>query len=308
MKADFAEQRVKGIKKSFDNAIRNKIEEYKDNRIIAFYDTTEVFELFTSTEGMTGAKELGEFETPPVLSLEDGYSITVEEKRFGGAILLPESTYRRESKDNTMKVDAYIKRQRNQLLKTNAHLFLTNAFLMLNEAFDSTSDYLAPDGVEVCGSHTWKSGGTFDNSDTQALDSAAVDSALEYAGAFTDPSGKEMPLNFDTIIVKKGSAAHRMAVKLFAVGITPTAVADINIYEGEFTIIATPYITSANKTKWFMRDSSLENSLAVGIGEYPTLREPIRESNEAIRSNVTGFWKQGVINMPFDWYGSDGTT
>ena len=308
MQADYALQRVKGIKKSFDNAIKNIIEEYKDNRIIKFYDTAEVFEIFTSTEGMTGAKELGELETPPTLKLEDGYSITITEKRFGGSILLPESTYRREVKDNTLKVDAYIKRERNQLLKTVTHKFLTNAFLMLNESFDSSSDFLAPDGVEVCGSHTWNSGGTFDNSDTQALDSAAVDTALEYAGAFTDPSGKEMPIDFDTIIVKKGSAAHRQAVKLFAKGITPTTVADINIYEGEFTIIATPYITTANKTKWWMRSSREDNSLAVGIGEYPTMREPIRESNEAIRSNVTGFWKQGVINMPYDWYGSDGTS
>lgn len=308
MKADYALQRVKGIKKSFDNAIKNKIEEYKDNRIIEFYDTVEVFEIFTSTEGMTGAKELGELETPPTLKLEDGYSITITEKRFGGSVLLPESTYRREVKDNTLKVDAYIKRQRNQLLKTNTHLFLTNAFLMLNESHDSGSDYLAPDGVEITGAHTWASGGTFDNSATEALDSDAVDTALEYAGAFTDPSGKEMPLDFDTIIVKKGSAAHRQAIRLFAKGIVPTKVADINIYEGEFTIIATPYITTANKLKWWMRSSRLDNSLAVGIGELPTMREPLRESNEAIRSNVTGFWKQGVINMPFDYYGSDGTT
>ncbi len=306
--ADYALQNVKGIKKSFDNACQAKLEEYKDNRIIEFYDTTEVFEIYTSTEGLNGSRELSNLETPPSLKLEDGYSITIREKRFGGSIVIPENVYRRDGKDNTVKVESYLSRQRDQLLKDNVNLLLTRAFAMINEAFDSGSDYLAPDGVEVCGTHNWKSGGSFDNSTTDILDDVAIDNALEYAGAFTSPDGKPMPLNFDTIIVKKGSAAERTARKLFAFGISPTKVADINIYEGEFTIISTPYITAANKTHWFMRDSSQANSLAVGIGNYPTMREPIRESNEAIRSNVTGFWKQGVINMPYDFYGSDGTT
>jgi len=74
------------------------------------------------------------------------------------------------------------------------------------------------------------------------------------------------------------------------------------------TIIATPYIETANKLFWFMRDSKLENSCKVGIGEFPQMRDPIRENNEAIRSNVTGFWKAGIVNVPTDWYGGDGTT
>jgi hypothetical protein len=307
--ADYALQAVKGIKKSFDNAMKGKIEAYMKQGCIQFYNTSEVSEIFTSTEGLTGVEELGELTTPPSLALEDGYSVTLSEKRFGGAIVVPEKVYRRDGADATLKVDLFLQRQRNQLLKSNTQKLMTNAFLMLNEAFTSTSVYLAPDAVEVCGSHSWVSGGTFDNAVTDSLDTDSYDTAWEYAGAMTDPAGKEMPLNWTQIVVKKGSAAHREAIRMFAKEIKPTAINDINIYEGELTVVETPYITTTNKLNWFLLDLSTDVSpLAVGIGELPTMRDPIKESNEALRSNCTGFWKQGVNNMPYQIYGSTGAT
>lgn len=312
MKYEIALQRVKGIKMSFDNAVSEKIRSYMNSNIFDFYNTTEVFEKFTSTEGMSGSKKLAENEAPPVLTLEDGYSVQIEEERFGGAIELTEAEYRREANDSTMKVDSALKKKRNQVLIDNINLFLTQSFYFLNNAFNSSADYLAPDSVELCGVHSWNTDGaaTFDNGVTAALDEAgaAVDAAMEFGGDFKDASGKPMPISYDTIIVKKGSAAARTAKKLFAFGISPIAVEDINIYHGELTVIETPYITSANKANWFLRDSKLAtgNSVKIGIGEYPTLREPIPQNNEAIRTNCTGFWKQGIVNMPFDWYGSTG--
>lgn len=304
---EYALQRVKGIKKSFDNAMSNAIDQYKDNRIVDIYPTTEVFEIFTSTEGMSGAKELANAETPPTLELNDGYSVQIEEKRFGGAIELLENEYRRENNDSSTKVETALKRKRNQLLVSNTHLFLTEMFKFLNYAFVTTY-YAAPDAAAFLATHTWSTGGTFANNGTAALSDTAVDDVLETAGAFQDASGRPMPINYDTIVVKLNSANHREAVRLFAMGINPIHVADIQIYEGEFTIIATPYITTANKLYWFMRDSKSVNgnSLKIGIGEYPTLREPIKQNNEAIRTNCTGFWKQGIVNMPYDWYGSTG--
>lgn len=307
--SDYALQAVKGIKKSFDNAVQNKLQSYMAQSYIKFYNTSEVAEIFTSTEGMDGSKELGELETPPVLTLDDGYSVTLTEKRFGGGLVVPEKVYRRDGRDTSWKVDQYLVRQRNQALIDNTNLLLTRAHLMLNEAFLSTSVYLAPDAVEVCGAHTWSSGATFDNHVHTALDMDAVDEAWEYAGSFTDPAGKPMPLSWTQIVVKKGSAASREAKRIFAKDISPVAINDINLYQGEITVVETPYITYANRTNWFMQDlSTYESPLAVGIGEYPTMREPMKLENESIRSNVTGFWKQGVNNMPLNMYGSDGTT
>jgi hypothetical protein len=305
---DAALQRVKGIKKSFDNGIKKGLETYMNTGVINFYKTSEISEIFTSTESMADVNELGETETPRSLTLEDGYSVTISEKRYGGALVLPENVYRREGADSTWKVDEFLRRQRDKLLKKTLNRMLVNAHTFLNEAFLSTSVYLAPDGVELCGTHTWASGGTFVNKITAALSQDAVDDMMELAGAFVDPSGTPMPLNLDTVVVKKGSDNEREAVRLFASGINPTAYSDVNVYEGMVKVIATPYISSANKNYWFMVDSSYESPLAVGIGEYPTMREPIRLENEAIRSNCTGFWKQGINNMPFNFIGSDGTT
>jgi hypothetical protein len=303
---NYALQAVKGIRESFDNAVQEQLEQYKDNRVIGFYTTPEVTEIRTSTEGLSGFKKLGDLETPPSLALEDGYSVTITEERYGGAMELPEKVYERVGKDGTWKVDLYLERQRNQLMKEAVHYMLTDAFSMLNDAF-AGDHFLAPDGQPVCGTHTWKSGGQFINTTTAVLSEEAVDAVVEYGGDFTDPSGKPMPLDFDTIIVKKGSPNSKIAKKLFAFGINPTKVADINIYEGTYKIIETPYIPATKKNYWFMRDSSLENSLIFGIGKYPSMNEPVIDKNRSVYSSITAFWKRGVANMPFDIYGSDGT-
>lgn len=305
--SDVLVQDVKGIKQSFDDASKLALEQFKDSRIFRIENTTQYFEIFTSTEGMTGSKELAENETPPTLSLQDGRSVTLTNKRFGSAIEIS-STMRSRMLDGTVEINSFLQREKERLIRDNTHLFITNAHKMLNEAFDSTSDFLAPDSVELCGAHTWTSGKTFDNSATATLDADAVDTAVEFGADFSDSTGQPFPQNYDTIIVKMGSAAHRQALRLFAVGINPTAVADINIYEGgTFTIIATPFITTANKLNWFMMDSSVQSPLYMGITKAPTMEEPIVQNNGAIRSNVEAFYKEGVVNMPYMIYGSDGS-
>ena len=91
---DAALQRVKGIKKSFNNAVKNKLEQYEDNRVINFYPTSEISEIYTSTESIGGMVKLGEREAPPVRTLDDGYSVTLTEERYGEALSLSESVAR----------------------------------------------------------------------------------------------------------------------------------------------------------------------------------------------------------------------
>jgi len=306
--SEYAVQAVKGIKKDFDNGAKESLDMYKDNRVFDFYNTTEVFEVYTSTESMSGIKGLTNSETPPILNLEEGYSVTIEEGRFGGAILLDETTLRRNRVDTTMKVDSYLVKQSAMAMKASIKYFLTKSFQMLNDAFVGAY-FLAPDGNPILGSHTWKSGATFNNGVTAVLDEAgtAIDTAWEYAGDFVDAASIESPLNWTHIIVKKGSAAARTAKKLFSLGISPVAVGDINIYQGgEITVVETPFILTANKLNWFLRDASFDNSLKVGMGIYPTMNDPIPLENQGHRVNITGFFKLGCVNMPADWYGSTG--
>lgn len=302
-------QDVKGIKEVFNDGVRNKLEEYMSLGHLKFYNTSEISEIFTSNEGMDGYKELGELETPPSLRLEVGYKVTLSEHRFGGSFVVPSAVWKRAGNDQSIKVSRYLEEQRNQLMGSAVDKVIVDAHLMYNESFLSTSVYLAPDAVEVCGSHTWSSGGTFDNAVTEALDETAIDNAEEYAGDFTDPAGKLAARTWTDIVVKRGSAAARTAIKFFAKEIKPTAVNDVNIYQGQMNVIEVKHITTANKTKWWMLDLSKNPSpLCVGIGQYPMMEEPQRESNNSIRSIVEDFRKQGVVRMPADIYGSTGTT
>jgi len=306
-RSDYAIQAVKGIREVANNGVQESLLEYKDNRVFEFAQSSEVFEIFTSTESLSGTIELGDAETPPLVALEDGYSVTVQEKRFGLGFTINEKTMRRDEGDSTMKVDAFIAENAKQVMTDAVNYFLTESFELLNDAFTGTS-YLAPDAAAICATHTWASGGTFANNVTSVLSESAIDTAEEYAGAFQDAGSKPMPMNFDIIIVKKGSAAERTARKLFAESISPVAVGDINLYEGEKTIISTPYITTANKLNWFLRDSRYKNPLRVKIGQMPMMHEPIRLENEAIRTNVTGFFSVACVNIPFSYYGSTGAS
>lgn len=301
---DYVIQAVKGIKEQANNGVQESLLQYKDNRIFEFAESSEVFEIFTSTEGVNGTIELGESDTPPLATLEDGYSVTVQEKRFGLGFTINEKIMRRDQGDSTMKVDQFIAENAAQVMNDVVNYMLTEAFEMLNDGFTGAK-YLAPDGKAIFAhDHTWASGGTFNNETTAVLSETAIDDMEEYAGAFTDASGKPMPMNFDVIIVKKGSAAERTARKLFAESISPVAVGDINLYEGEKTIVSTPYIT--NKLNWFARDSKHKNPLRVKVGQMPTMHEPIRLENQGVRVNVTAFAAFACTNMPFSYYGSTG--
>jgi hypothetical protein len=303
---------VKGVKKSFDNAAEADILKWRDARLFNIVETIEWSEIFNSTESMDGIVELAENETPPTCSLDEGYQVTLSPKRFGGAIEITENDMQRAG-DSTVLIDQFIERKRTAVLRAARHKFLGDIFYMYNNAFNSSALTLAPDGVELCGTHSWSTAGaaTWSNKATAVLSGTAIEALEEYAGAFTDAKGTPIPLTFDTIVVKKGSANAREAKKLFGMyGMKPTAVNDINIYEGEYTLIETPYITTANKNYWFALavGGTIENPLYVGIHKMPSMNEPIRDKNESVYSSVTMYYKTGINNLPINVFGSDGTT
>jgi len=297
---------LKGLKKSFDNAAQAKTEVYMALPIFNMQTTTEWDEIYTSTEGLTGMKELSESETPSVSQEQEGYKVVISPKRYGNAIVITEEDQRRKL-DSTVKIDEFLMRQQDDLIKDGINFFIEDCHKFVNEAFDSTSALLSPDGVEICGDHTWKSGETFTNKTTDTFGEAAIDTANEVAGSFTTADGKLRPLNWQYAVLKKGSANAREAKRLFALdAIRPTTYNDINIYEGELNVVETPYILPANKNNWLLMDTTVEESpFYVGINEMLSLRAPIRAENESVRSNVTGFWKSGVINMPYNVYGGE---
>ena len=52
--SDYTLQAVKGIRKVFQNAMENLLDKFMENRVVNFYGTDEVDEIFTSTESLVG--------------------------------------------------------------------------------------------------------------------------------------------------------------------------------------------------------------------------------------------------------------
>jgi hypothetical protein len=303
--SDYTNLAIKGLQEPFRLAVKNRLESYLDIDFINFGSSTEYDKIYSSLEGVSGFRKLGEVETPDVKSLEQGYNTTISAERGGLGMNISQTTMVR-AKDDTTKIDAYLMEQRDQLLKTVAHGLVTDAFAPYNEAFSSTT-YLAPDGICLCGTHTYNGGGTFTNAKADEFSEDAIDKAWEYAGDFTDQAGKPMPLSFTAILVKKGSAVAKAARQYFASGISPVAVNDVNIYEGEIRVIETPYITTANKKNFFFIDTNLMVSpVVLDVVEYPTFQEPMKQANESITSNITGYWRNGIAILPVNILGFKG--
>ena len=306
--ADHIIQATKGIKKSFDTGAQNDIMKWVNIPIFNVQPTNEWTEIFTTTEGFTGMVETSEHGTPAVNALGDGYSTSITQKRFTNAYETTESDMQKMG-DSTTKIDMYLTRQRDRALKQASLFFAQELHKFLNYAF-ATTYYAAPDAAALCATHTWKSGETFTNNGTAAFCETAMDDALVAISQIADGVGEEMQINPDTIVVRYASPAAKEARKLFAEGITPTSVGDVNIYKGSVTIIETPYITYANSAYWFLFDTSMpsENPLYAGMGKFPSYTAPKVGDNEAVRQNITGFWDQGIVNQPYMLYGLNGTT
>lgn len=307
--SDYVQQEVKGLKKSFDNSVDMSILSMGKIKVFTMNSTNEYTELYTSTEGLSGTRKLGEFETPDSNALQEGFSTNIADDRYGNSIEVS-STDRRKFKDSTVKVREYLTRQRNALLLDIKYTLVENLSDFLNDAV-AGAKYLAPDGVALLGTHSWNTDGsdTWNNKTTAKLTQDSVDEAVKFGANFKGGDGKRWVQTYNTVVVKTGSENARNAKRLFAEGITATQINDINIYEGgTYTIIETPFIDEANEDFWFMFDLKKHPSpLYMGIGEAPSMQEPILEKNLAVYSAVEGFWKQGIINQPFNVYGGDGS-
>jgi len=298
-------QDVKGIKEPFDNAARTAIMSYASLPVFMVESTEQFSEIFTSTESISGTRALSELESPDTNALEDGYTVTLTDVRFGNSINIS-STDKQKFKDGSVSVDKYLMRQTREILRDVQNFFIQGIHDLYNNGFVTTY-HAAPDAVALFGTHSWNTDGStsWDNGVTAALAQTSVDAAMLFGGNFKDGSGKPMPQTYDTIFVKTGGSASREAKKLFAENISPVAVNDVNIYQGEFTIVESPYLTSS--TAWFMLDTKKYDApVYAGIGKFPTMDEPIRQNNMSDRVNVEGFWKLGIPNLPFNAYGSTG--
>ncbi len=297
----------KEITRAFSLLSEESIKKSHFTKIFRVYDTDEYSESFTSDEGIDDIAPLNESENVKDNKLYEGYKTTITSEEYAGSLRITKKM-RLKAKDDTVKLAKMIAPKNKKLVIATRRYIERKAHTLLSGAFGST---LAPDLNPIIGTHTWKSGGTFSNQVTgnPLLSAAAWDIVQEMGADFTDPQGAEMPLIFDTIVVKAGSANARMARKLFGnKRLFADDITSINIYEDDnVTVIETPYLPAANKANWFAHDSSQENSLVVKFVQRAMLED--KQTNKALDEifPITVSFEAGVDNMPYDWIGSDGS-
>ena len=314
--AEFNTTWSKNIVESYDMQSKEAIKNSAVSRIFDIVDTTEYTESFNTTEAMDAPGYFDEGETLKESSTGKGYKVTFDSREFGHTITVTKKA-RLKAKDSTEKLLEVINREKNNAITTMMAFIETEAHKIFNEAFSSTT-YLAPDGLCLCNdAHAWKStSATFDNllSAGTVLSATVVDAAEKYAGAFTDAEGNAMPIMLNKILVKKWGTAAQAAKRLFGVKnsagqYSPTSVGAINIYEGAYTIIETPYLTS-DTAYFFLGDAEqmgIDNPLFINFMQRPQIEGEFTQiKNLNWEASVAASMKFGIRNLPVTVLGDDG--
>jgi len=299
---------VKGVRKAIDLGTKIAIDDFIALPYLGVERTNEKVKIINSYEGMGGTRKLAKWEEPDTNALQEGYQTETERDRYGNGFMISEDD-QEDMKDSTILVQEFVTKQARALMMDIKSKLAVDTHAIMNDAVTGTT-FTGPDAVALAGTHSWNTTGasTFANNTTAKLSIAAWDAVEAYAGAFQSSDDKPDPKNFDTVIVKKGGAASRIAMKMFAEGISPVAIGDINLYEGAVKIYQDPYITDTDY--WYAFDSSLAskigNSMVTFINKDPVMHEPIVEKNRAVSTSVTGYWKSNIVALPTMWYVSTG--
>lgn len=309
----------KDIRQTFDNQAREAVKNVAFSRWMSVADSTEYTASYTSTEGMTLPEELTEQQNLPTSNLGKWYKSTQTATEYGHNIIVTFKS-RLKMKDNTEDIARHLNTLKNAAI-ISCHIKLEKlTHGLLNDAFAGAT-YLAPDGLSICNdAHTWNStGNTYDNklSAGTAPAVSVLDSVEAYGGAFTDAEGNEMPLNFNTIVCKKGWSAAQKWKQILGFNngqYSPTSIANINIYVGEYRLIETPYLTSST-AYFFLADldgvvDSNGNSLNPMYLDF--IQRPQIMSDAQQKDNLDFVYpyafscRFGVRNAPFSVLGDPG--
>ena len=313
----------KTIKKVYSNMSMLALDKSYFTRWARKYNTDEYSESFTSDEGIDDFAPLSESGAVKDLTRGTGYKVSIVSDEYAGRLLVTKKM-RIRAKDDTTKLGKLLAKDMRKIaeagrrhIEKRAHAMLNNGFVTTGLTDPGHGIVLAPDSLALFSdSHVWNSSGTtFDNKGTSKFTMAVWEAALTQMTDLVDAFGAKLPVNLDTIVVKKNSdAAYRVKRiffgKVYADSVDVTAATtDINIHQGNadgIKVIETPYLTSGDA--WFAFDSSIENPLIVKTVQEPNMEDKqVRENLDWVYPSTLSY-EVGCDNMPYMWYGSTGAS
>jgi len=144
------------------------------------------------------------------------------------------------------------------------------------------------------------------------LDYAGLKAAHRTASAMVDPRGNPDVPNLNTLVVKKGSAAHFKALEIKG-AIAKGKIPESNDNDGsgiqDFTIVPLTYLTNA--AYWYMFDSSRAMSDEEGFQFIESQSPQVDPVNivyktKSIQTSATTAFDLGHNDVSRCWVGSEG--
>lgn len=172
----------------------------------------------------------------------------------------------------------------------------------------ATNKYKCPDTKPVLADdHAYANGVTFDNTVAvagTAYGEAVLDALRAYESGMTGSDGADVTVDFDTVLVAKGSANEKEAWKIHKrEGTSPTTVAGINIYEGTMTVKS---IRGMKSDMIVFIDSSKERIVKLHYVEAIKGYAPVWGVNNAMSVTYEGDMGWGISDIPLGLAGVAG--
>lgn len=145
-----------------------------------------------------------------------------------------------------------------------------------------------------------------------AFDYAGLKAAHRTSSLFVDPRGNPRAANLDTLVVKKGSAAHFKANEILGpikAGKIPESMDNDGAAVPAFKILPLEYLTTA--AFWWMFDASRALTDSEGlqfVESQPTLIDPVNivYKTKEIQTSATAIFDLGHNDVARCWVGSEG--
>ncbi|MCP3683065.1 MAG: hypothetical protein GY861_10275 [bacterium] len=311
---------INGYTKETKELIDNSVELNNDRQAYAFIvdstDTTEINEKFVSTVRDSNPQKTAEGQKVGASDSYTGFETVVTPLDKTTDSTEWSFEYYQGKRDWSQRIEQEFDRDVKSKMWGMYNEVNGEVYSLINEGFTTT---LSPDReVLYSAAHKFTDdlpGKTFDNLMPAVAPSTDVLADLqERSGEFVDVGDRPMSLNPRKLVVKRGGKAFREFHKIIQperyqpVNISG-ANNGVNIYEGEYQMVETPYVATSTEYH-FMEDYSnsvLSHPLYLGFHQRPTIYGQDEYIDSLTYKTVyVSYYKRAVKNIPIGMYGSVG--